>query len=396
MAAPGPQDSPKAFHSRWGQSSGATQPPSSWATAQGWPQCAGCVYTYVDVCSRVSEGAHVSVCRCAGHVPAPLWCQLGSRRSWISSLWASKQRPERGHQAAQQSLGVSSGGSGAGPWGPSTRGSWGQARAGGRVWSSKAPSSTPMPSPQGPDPDGPLTTWCSLKAVSGLCSWLPFLPPPRSSPPCPEPHGEPQAQSHIHVPPQQGACRQHRPPRPESAQDMPTRREDLNLPQIPPAATGRAHGHAGQGGLRRAAQWGRRPGSHLWAWPGCQPLVRCGRGRAAVRPQSTEPLPLGEFGSVKAERPGDQVQVKHRVHSPAISPEPSTCSRPSRWGPAPPTPAWAPLCAPPCRAGWPSTGLRAYQAAHEGRWVDGHWTPARPGLCKMVFWPRTRRRRTAP
>ena len=35
LAVPGPQDGPRAFHSRWGQSSGATRPLSSQAVAQG-------------------------------------------------------------------------------------------------------------------------------------------------------------------------------------------------------------------------------------------------------------------------------------------------------------------------------------------------------------------------
>ena len=94
------------------------------------------------------------------------------------------------------------------------------------------------------------------EAASGLCSRLPSLPPPRGSPPCPAPHGESQVQSHIHVPPQQGARRWCRPPRPESAQGVPTRREDPKLPQIPAVAPGRVHGHTGPRGLRRAAQWG--------------------------------------------------------------------------------------------------------------------------------------------
>lgn len=84
----------------------------------------------------------------------------------------------------------------------------------------------------------------------------PLSAAPRGSPPCPAPHGEPQVQSHTHVPPQQGACTRRRPPRPEPAQGLPTRREDPKLPQIPSTAPGRVHGHTGRGGLRRAAQWG--------------------------------------------------------------------------------------------------------------------------------------------
>lgn len=73
-------------------------------------RCAQCVYAYVDVCSHVSVGAHMSVCRvcvhtcewvltrvCAGvqgvclHRVVP----TGNGRCWISSPWTSEQQPER-------------------------------------------------------------------------------------------------------------------------------------------------------------------------------------------------------------------------------------------------------------------------------------------------------------
>ncbi|CAI9156667.1 unnamed protein product [Rangifer tarandus platyrhynchus] len=49
----------------------------------------------------------------------------------------------------------------------------------------------------------------------------------------------------------------------QQSQDMPTRREDPELPQILPTVPGQAHGHTGCGGLRRATQRGGCPGGHL-------------------------------------------------------------------------------------------------------------------------------------
>lgn len=93
------------------------------------------------------------------------------------------------------------------------------------------------------------------EAASGLCSRRPSLPPPGAPLHALRPVGNPRF-SRTPTCPQQGACRRRRPPRPESAQGVPTRREDPKLPQIPSTAPGRVHGHTGRGGLRRAAQWG--------------------------------------------------------------------------------------------------------------------------------------------
>lgn len=108
-------------------------------------------------------------------------------------------------------------------------------------------------------------------------------------------------------------------------------------------------------------------------------------GRTAGCPQSTELLPLGEVVQLKLKGLADRVQVKHSVRSPAISPEPSTCSRPSRWGPAPPDPGLSPAPRPSLQ-GWLTVHrAEGMSGSPQGGWVDGHRTPASPGLCKMGF-----------
>nr|XP_005894314.1 PREDICTED: cleft lip and palate transmembrane protein 1-like protein [Bos mutus] len=83
-------------------------------------------------------------------------------------------------------------------------------------------------------------------------------------------------------------------------------------------------------GPRRSQSLSQPLGPELWSHTAIV-LLSNGTGLTSVC-RSTELLPLGEVVQLKLKGLADRVQVKHSVRSPAISPEPSTCSRPSRCG----------------------------------------------------------------